>query len=175
MTEGGREAETDKIKHRSDFRTYSEDKHKGRRLRGGESQTREKSLTLWLFMIASEICQAAELHTPHTPRYKPLSPNMPDATSEESSPQSLHSLCLFLCILACQSQAEGGKGFGVWGVERVLVVVVDCQVSSLTMETAVRAAAVFFFHAVFFLSLPLVLLLPTCRSTALLLQQQGYK
>lgn len=52
-----------------------------------------------------------------------------------------------------------------WGWEGA-----DCQVSSLTMETAVRAAAVFFIHAIF---TPLFLLLPACRSTVL--QQQGYK
>lgn len=54
-----------------------------------------------------------------------------------------------------------------WGWEGA-----DCQVSSLTMETAMRAAAVFFIHAIF---TPLFLCLPTCRSTVLHLQQQGYK
>lgn len=36
VTEGGRETDGDKVKHRSDFRTYSEDKHEGRQLSGGE-------------------------------------------------------------------------------------------------------------------------------------------
>lgn len=57
-------------------------------------------------MIVSETCRDVELDTPNSSRYKPFTPNIHDATSEESASQSLHSLRLFLYILACQSQAE---------------------------------------------------------------------
>lgn len=147
VTEGGEtEGETkSNIEMTSEPMTKTNTEADGQLTGGGELRKGRKSLTPWVYN-----CLRDNLQTIH-PKYARL----------HAQRHSLHSLCFSLYTSkpswgerevrrAYISKEQGWEG-------------ADCQVSSLTMETAVRAAAVFFFRAIY----PPFFLLPTCNGTAM--------
>lgn len=111
VTEWGRRIEREKVKYRSDFRSFSADKHEGRQLQQRwVSHTGEmiNPLSSWLSQRYARL-KSCTIHT-HTK----IQAVHPEHTwchvCRECPSQTLLSLCLFLYILACQSQAEGVRG-----------------------------------------------------------------
>lgn len=76
----------------------------------GESHIQEKSLTLWVHDCLRDMPGWRAAQPTHS---KVQAIHLEHAWCHvwrESPSQTLHSLCLFLYILACQSQAEGVRG-----------------------------------------------------------------